>query len=154
MGIAAMSGGRLLSNGRDSCYVAIYRQPWGDGILEDLVSGRGICAAYQKLSGDEKEISAKEVGFRARQGEQAAVDVMNQFGAVLGRGVGFHLIHTWSELLVVGGQISRDLCLFEGSLTAALRKDGYTGPVRAAQFPDDAALYGVAAGIINQIDYQ
>jgi glucokinase len=152
LGIAVMAGGRLLSNGRDSCYIAIYRQPCGNGILEDVISGKGICAAYRELSGDKSEISAKEVGFRARQGEQAAIDVMNQFGAVLGRGVAFHLVHTWSELLVVGGQISRDLCLFEDSLIAALRKDGYTGSVRAAQFPDDAALYGVAAGILNHLN--
>ena len=149
LGMSAMADGRLLSNGRDSSYIAIYRQPYGGGILEDIVSARGVCAAYRKLTGNTDEISAKEVGIRARQGEETAMEVWTQFGEVLGRGVAFHLIHTWSELLVVGGQISRDLCLFEDSLTAALRKDGFTGPVLAARFPDDAALYGVAAMIIN-----
>jgi hypothetical protein len=69
-GLILLEAMRLLSNGRDSCYIVIYRQPWGDGILEDVVSGGGICAAYQKLSGDEREINAKEVGLRARQGNR------------------------------------------------------------------------------------
>jgi glucokinase len=149
LGISAMAGGKLLTNGRDSCYIAIYRQPWGEGILEDVISGRGICAAYRTLAGNEEteNITAKEIGRRAREGDPAALKVMEQFGAVLGRGVAFHLVHTYAELLVVGGQISRDFTLFQNSLIEALRKDGYNGIVRAAQFPEDAALYGVAASI-------
>jgi glucokinase len=151
LGIAAMVNGRLLTNGRDSCYIALYRQPWGEGILEDIVSGRGICAAYGAMTGGEKgdaeNITAKDIGRRAKDRDSVALEVMERFGAVLGRGIAFHLIHTWSELLVVGGQISRDFSLFEKPLIAALRKDGYNGAVRAAMFPEDAALYGIAASI-------
>jgi glucokinase len=149
LGISAMAGGKLLTNGRDSCYIAIYRQPWGDGILEDVISGRGICAAYRTPAGngEAENITAKEIGRLAREGDPAALEVMERFGAVLGRGIAFHLIHTYSELLVVGGQISRDFSLFQNPLVEALRKDGYNGIVRAAQFPEDAALYGVAASI-------
>jgi len=150
LGIAAMAGGKLLSNGRNSCYIALFRQPCGDGILEDVISARGICAAYQKFANNNEEISAKEVGLRARNNEKAAIEVWKQFGAILGRGIAFHLNHIWSELLVVGGQISRDFCFFEEDLTAALKKDGYNGQVRPAAYPDDAALYGVAAMILNQ----
>ena len=148
-GIAAMAGGKILSNGRDSCYIAIYRQPWGDGIIEDVVSGRGICAVYNNLAGTKTETSAKDVCEKARQGEMAAIETMNQFGTALGRSIGFHLIHTYAQTLIIGGQISRDLVLFEKSLLAALRKDGYTGPVLPAQYPDDAALYGVTAAVLN-----
>jgi glucokinase len=145
-----MADGKILTNGWDSCYIAIYRQPWGEGILEDVVSGRGIGSAYQELGGvkpGETGITAKEIGLRAKNGDGAARKVMGRFGAALGRGIAFHLIHTHSELLVAGGQISRDFPLFETELAAALRKDGFNGQVRASQFPEDAALYGVAASI-------
>jgi glucokinase len=145
LGFAAMVNGRFLTNGRDSCYTALYRQPWGDGIIEDVVSARGIIAAYKSLSGKDEEVMAKDVGVRAKDGDCTAVEVMRRFGAALGKSIGFHLIHTYSELLVVGGQISKDFPLFEEALNEALRKDGYTGPVKPAMYPEDAALYGVAA---------
>ena len=150
LGFAAMADGRFLTNGWDACYIALYRQPWGDGILEDIVSGRGISTAYREATG--KELNAKDVGLAAKSGDCNALEVMARLGAALGRGIAFHMIHTYSELLVVGGQISKDFNLFADTLIDALKKDGYTGPVRQAQYPEDAALYG-AAGIVFQTQY-
>jgi glucokinase len=149
LGFAVMANGQFLTNGRDACYIALYRQPWGEGILEDVISGRGICDTYRELSGKDEKISAKDVGQRAKRGDKPAIEVFRRFGEALGRGIAFHLIHTYSELLVVGGQISKDFPLFEESLAKALAKDGYTGSVRIALHPEDAALYGAAAGIFN-----
>jgi glucokinase len=151
LGFTAMANGRFLSNGRDSCYVALYRQPWKDGIIEDVVSAGGIISAYKSLSGKDEKVTAKDVGIRAKAGEKAALEVMHNFGAALGRSIGFHLIHTYSELLIIGGQISKDFPIFEEPLIAALRKDGYTGPVKPALFPEDAALYGAAAHLLQNI---
>jgi glucokinase len=150
LGFAVMVDGRFLTNGRDACYIALYRQPWKDGILEDAVSAGGLCAAYQELSGPEETINAKEIGLRAKAGDRAAMEAWRGFGEALGKGIAFHLIHTHSELLVVGGQISKDFPLFEKPLTEALRDGGFTGPIRPALHPEDAALYGAAAGVFSQ----
>jgi glucokinase len=149
LGFAVMAKGQFLTNGRDSCYVALYRQPWGNGIIEDAVSARGLVAAYKTVSGRNETIEAKEVGARAKAGDKAALEAMAHFGTTLGRGIGFHLTHTYCELLVIGGQISKDFPLFEQPLKEALRTDGYINPVVRARYPEDAALYGVAAQVFN-----
>jgi glucokinase len=149
LGFAVMAKGQFLTNGREACYIALYRQPWGEGIIEDMVSARGIIAAYKTVSGQDGVFSAKEVGVRAKEGDRAALEVMYNFGAILGRGIGFHLMHTYCDFLVIGGQISKDFPLFEQPLKEALRKDGYTSPVAPACYPEDAALYGAAAQILN-----
>jgi glucokinase len=149
LGFSVMANGQFLTNGRDACYIALYRQPWKDGILEDAVSAGGLCAAYRELSGRDERISAKEIGLRAKAGDQAAAEVWRRFGEALGKGIAFHLIHTYSELLVAGGQISKDFALFEKPLTEALNGDGFTGAVRPALYPEDGALYGAAAGIFR-----
>jgi hypothetical protein len=64
-----------------------------------------------------------------------------------------HLTHTYSELLVAGGQISKDFALFEQSLTGALSGGGFTGPVRPAVYPENGALYGAAASIFGSSIY-
>jgi glucokinase len=151
LGFAVMSNGQFLTNGRDACYVALYRQPWKDGILEDTVSARGLCAAYQELSGRDEMTSAREIGLRAKAGDQAAMEVWRRFGEAIGKGIAFHLIHTYSELLVAGGQISKDFALFEKSLTGALSGGGFTGPVHPARYPEDGALYGAAASVFGSL---
>jgi glucokinase len=151
LGFAVMAEGKILTNGYDGCYIALYRQPWGEGILEDTVSARGICAAYRELSGKNDEISAKDVGILAKAGDRSALEVFRHFGSVLGRGTAFHLIHTYSEMLVIGGQIAKDFPLFETALKEALSKDGYKGRVHSASRPEEAALYGAAAGIIKKL---
>jgi glucokinase len=149
LGFAVMSNGKFLTNGRNSCYIALYRQPWGSGVIEDIVSARGIVAAYKTISGRKEAISAKEVGLRAKEGDATALEVMRNFGAALGKGISFHLVHTYCELLVIGGQISKDFPLFEQSLNESLHKDGYVNPVVPARYPEDAALYGVTDQILN-----
>jgi glucokinase len=142
-----MVEGAFLTNGHGACYLALYRQPWKDGIIEDVVSGRGIIQAYRKAGGTGEDLSAKEVGKRAREGDTPALQVMEDFGSALGRSIAFHLSYTQTKILVVGGQISKDFSLFEKALLKALRKDGYQGQVFPAKYPEDAALYGAAAAL-------
>ena len=145
LGFSVMADGKFLSNGRDACYIALYRQPWKDGIIEDVVSGRGICSVYKRLSDSNEVIDAKTIGAKVKEGDTAAIETYRYFGEVLGKGIAFHLMHTYAEMLVIGGQISKDFLLFDESLITALRNEGWTGAVCQSLFPEDAALYGTAA---------
>jgi glucokinase len=147
LGFSVMVGGVFLTNGHGACYLALYRQPWKDGVIEDVVSSRGIIRSYQKASGTGENLSAKEVGRRAREGDASAIQVMEDFGGALGRSIAFHLSYTRTKVLVVGGQISKDFPLFEKALLETLQKDGYQGQVFPAKYPEDAALYGAAAAL-------
>jgi glucokinase len=148
LGFSVMTDGKILTNGRNACYIALFRQPWMDGIIEDVVSGPGLVKTYRELSAAGEEVDTKEIGRRAKNGDKVAAETYRHFGTVLGRGIAFHLVHTRVEMLVVGGQISKDFPLFEKSLIESLNKGGWTGTVRPAVFPEDAALYGVAAEIL------
>lgn len=149
LGFSAMANGAFLTNGRGGCYVALYRQPWKDGIIEDVVSARGICRRYQELSGPDEDLTAKQVSEMARDGNSAARQAMEDMGRALGRSVAFHMAYTNSELLVVGGQISKAFDLFAEPLAQALRADGCQAPVRAAVYPEQAALLGAGARILQ-----
>lgn len=148
LGFACMVDGVLLTNGRGSCYVALYKQPWQGGVIEDVVSGRGLCAAYRQRRPGAGELTAKQVCDRAREGDADALGVLNAFGQALGASLAFHLNHTGARLLVVGGQISKSFGLFEGALVRALRGQGCEALVCAAQHPEDAGLLGAGAQVL------
>jgi len=137
LGFAAMVKGEILHNGYQTPYIALYKQPYQDGILEDFISTRGLCEAYQKLNG--------ELAQRAFHGDGAALSVMERLGKVLGQHAAYLLSHTRTECLVVGGQISKDFSLFGDSLKAALAETVCLQKIVPARYPEKAALFGAAA---------
>lgn len=107
--------------------VSLWNKPFRGGIAEDAVSARALLAKYPAQN-------VKEIALRAKEGDRAAQEVWLGYGSAL-----FELLTGWSrklapEVIVVGGQISRDLELF-GPVPPAL-------PVRRSLLGEDAALYG------------
>ncbi len=150
LGLSILANGELLSNGRGSCYTALYRQPWKNGIIEDIVSGRGIVSEYKRLGSHTGDYTAKQIGVLAKQHDKVAVEVMNNFGYALGKSVAYLLVHCYSDMLVVGGQISKDFELFKDSLATALKEDNCSAVIKQATNPEHSALLG--AGIYMLID--
>lgn len=153
LGFSSMVDGNLLTNGRGAPYIALYRQPYSGGILEDVVSARGICLAYRNCAGilDDQRISAKDVGLLAKMGDESAQFVMAEMGRVLGKNIANLLSHTYTECLVIGGQISKDFALFEHSLKESLKNVECLKAIVPAAYPEDAALYGAAAQFTNRL---
>ena len=107
--------------------VSLWNKPFRGGIAEDAVSARALLAKYPAQN-------VKEIALRAKEGDRAAQEVWLGYGSAL-----FELLTGWSrklapEVIVVGGQIARDLELF-GPVPPAL-------PVRRSLLGEDAALYG------------
>lgn len=107
--------------------VSLWNKPFRGGIAEDAVSARALLAKYPAEN-------VKEIALRAKKGDRAAQEVWLGYGSAL-----FELLTGWSselapEVIVVGGQIARDLELF-GPVPPAL-------PVRRSLLGEDAALYG------------
>ena len=97
----------------------LYNVPWGDGILEDVVSARGIRAAYARLRG-RTDLSAAQIASLAQSGDEAALQVYSDLGAALGEALAPVLEELGVGTLLLAGQVSRSLSLFERPLRNAL----------------------------------
>ena len=115
--------------------------------MEDFISARGICRAYREKASlpETAEITAKDVGQRAKAGDENALFVMAELGRMLGENSAYLLAHTRAECVVLGGQISKDFALFAPALRKALEGVEPLKEILPAAYPEDAALYGAAA---------
>lgn len=125
MGSAFVSDGRLLSDGPGvpPPYGWIGGLPYGDGIVDDLFSRRGILARYRFLTGHPlspgKDV--KDLAERARRGDALCRELFVQFGTELGRVLLSTIRQFHPECLIFGGRISRSFDLFGKSLERVLR---------------------------------
>lgn len=143
LGFAHTEGGRVQVGPNGSPARSIYNLPWGDGILEDIVSARGIRNAYARLSGH-SHLSAAQIAQCADAGEEAALQVFSDLGETLGQALAPLLEELHAGTLLLAGQVSKSLPLFSRPLHNAL--DGidirpapegavFTGLLRLAEGP-------------------
>ena len=116
--------------------VSIWNMPWGDGILEDKVSARGIKAEYGALGGN-PQLSAAQIARRAYDGEETAAQTFSNLGTTLGEALAPILEDLGVKTLLAGGQISRSLSLFRRPLVNAL------GDVEVLPVPEGAVFRGI-----------
>ena len=143
LGFAHTEGGRVQVGPNGSPARSIYNLPWGDGILEDIVSARGIRNAYARLSG-RSHLSAAQIAQCADAGDEAALQVFSDLGETLGQALAPLLEELHAGTLLLAGQVSKSLPLFSRPLHNAL--DGidirpapegavFTGLLRLAEGP-------------------
>jgi len=112
--------------------------PFRGNAVEDVISGRGIVAAFGAKA------DAAEIARRARSGEPSAVGAFRGFGSALGEFLGPWIVRFAPTCLVFGGSITRAWDLFadafQGSCpeASALR---FCGPAARV---DEGPLLGAA----------
>jgi glucokinase len=132
-GIQIFEGHGIPNNGE------LWNIPCDDGILENLISTRGIRAAYKERTHVDREVVelARSVDF-----DDAARETFREFGTNLGNALRTHLAQFAPATVVLGGNISRSANLFLPAAQSAL------GPVqlelKISELFDSAALYGAA----------
>ena len=119
LGFAHKENGRVQVGPTGSPARAIYNLPWGEGILEDTVSARGLRNAYARLTG-RSDLSAAQIGHLAQEGDEAALQVFSDLGETLGQALAPLLEELRVGTLLLAGQVSRSLPLFERPLRNAL----------------------------------
>jgi glucokinase len=124
LGSAFVADGRLLAEGPGvpPPYGWIGGLPYGDGIVDDQFSRRGILARYRFLTGHPlspgKDV--KDLAERARRGDTLCQELFGQFGTELGRVLLPTIRQFRPECLIFGGRISRSFDLFGDSLKQVL----------------------------------
>jgi glucokinase len=132
-GVIVLTGAGVPADGR------LDLVPFRGGMVEDVISRRGVLAAYARPG-----IDVAEIAKRARGGEARARAVFADLGVALGE-----FLASWIEAfapscLVFGGSITRAWDLFGSELMrecAPAARLAYVGP---AERLDDAPLLGAA----------
>ncbi len=124
LGSAFVVEGRLLPEGPGvpPPYGWIGGLPYGDGIVDDQFSRRGILARYRFLTGQPlaRGKDVKDLANRARRGDALCMELFGQFGTELGRVLLPTIQRFHPECLIFGGRISRSFDLFGDSLKQVL----------------------------------
>ncbi len=131
------------------------------GCLEQYASATGIVRlAKRRLAKDEKasvlrsqEISAKTVFDAVKANDEVAIEIANQFGDYLGRGLAAVACVVNPEVFVIGGGVSKAGEILLSYVKPAFEKYVFT-PCKGAEFAlatlgNDAGIFGAAALILK-----
>ena len=119
LGYAYALKGEVQYDEKGSPVRSLWNRPWGNGILEDILSGRGIRAAYAGKTGDMGQ-NAYNIAMLAKDGAAAAIETYREAGEVLGKALKTEVEELGLDTLLMGGQISKSLDLMLEPLQAAL----------------------------------
>ena len=121
----------------------VYCLPFGDGIVDEAFSTRGIIRRYEELTG-ETLTGAREVAARY-DADPAARRLFDVYGEELAQFAGPVLTRFNADVLVLGGNISRAYPLFGPALERRFAADGIRVAVRTSALLDHAAMIGAAS---------
>lgn len=148
LGFACSLGGKILLDQLGSPARSLYNKPCRGGILEDLVSKRGINNAYERLTGV-AGVNPLNVSLKARAGDPDAVKVYSDLGSILGEEIAPILNELEIEALLLGGQISKSFDLFETTLRERL--SGVASLRTIARTPEGAVFKGLEESFRNNV---
>ena len=130
--------GAVQYNALGSPAIHLWNKPYNGGILEDVVSARGIRIAYARKSGDGTQ-SAYGVAQKAYAGNADAIAVFENVGTLIGQAVKEATKYIPLQTLFIGGQIGKSLSLMLPKMQAVL--DG----VKIEPAPADAVFEGLSS---------
>ena len=135
-GAIAMADDRVPPGGE------VWNVPFGDGIVEDYVSARGVVALYGVAQGTAK--SAREISALALKGDPRAIEAYRAMGAALGRGLAPVLTRFAPQAIVIGGKVGQSLDLFRPAMRQALAEAGLPHLQVLPAAPGNLAIWGAA----------
>jgi glucokinase len=126
----------------------IWISPYKDGIIEDVISGKGLSKLYEKLS--RQKASAEEIASLASYGDKSAKAAWDEFGKAVAYALAWSVNLLDPDIVIIGGSIANAMELFLPSLEESLRKDICPVPAQnlhivRTQLGDNAGFIGAAA---------
>ncbi len=146
LGTGCFRGGRIDMNIDGTPKYPMFEKPYGGGIVEDIVSNRGLTAQYNERCDSDPAVDAKDIELRAisRQ-DRVAYEVYEEMGRVLGKTLLPVLEQLKIEALIIGGQISKGFELFGDSLRDELVSCESLSLIAPAQDLSSTAIRGCGA---------
>ena len=132
-----------------------------DGCLEQYASATGVTRlANRRLAKDDApsvlrggEISAKTVFDAVKAGDRVAIEIAEQFGEYLGKGLAVVANVVDPQIFVIGGGVSKAGDILFKYIEPSYKKCAF-GPCKQAKFAlatlgNDAGIYGAAALVLK-----
>ena len=135
LGYAFAKSREIQTNELGSPVHPLWNESYQAGILEDFVSGRGLSKQYASMTG--QMLSAKEISFRALDGEKEASKTFEAMGQALGIALKKRTNEDGIDAVILGGQVTRSAKLFLPQI-----KEAVSIPVTITEHLTDAPLYG------------
>ncbi len=120
----------------------LWHLPYRDGIADDYFSTGWFVREYQKQAG--KKISGVKELMEKADKDDFVKSLFYRFGSNLAECLAAPLRAFGAEILIIGGNISFALPLFETEFLAGLKKAGATVQVAVSKLKEHAALTGSA----------
>ena len=149
IGVSCNIDGIFVNNelGSPAAEVSVWSRPYKGGIVEDVISTRGLVARYRLLHSDyDPEGGVKGIAALAKNGKPEAVRLFAELGLELGAVLGPLCERFCPEKIIFGGQISKDFALFASTLKSALCRVAQQPEAVMGKLGNQAALLGAACG--------
>ena len=134
-----------------SPFITIFKTQYGQGILEDYVSKRGILKIYSNIAGKiADKMKVIDIARLAGEGDIAALATFREAGRILSEVLAGILAEKNIECLLFAGQISRSFHYMETAIKEGLKEVGCLKRISPVSNIDYAAFYGVLQNIRHQ----
>lgn len=118
LGCAIVMNKKIFAGATDSAG-EIWTSAYGDGIIEDFISGTGVAKIYKRISG--KDGSSLEVAKLAEAKDPDALKTWDEFGKHLAVAASWTINLMDPEVLIIGGSIANAYKYFSVSLAKHLK---------------------------------
>ncbi len=136
---------KKIFNGSTGSAGEIWLSPYGNGTIEEMVSGAGVSRIYKEICGQER--SALEIELLAEKGDANALKTWQEFGKHLAVAISWGINFVDPEIVILGGSISNAFKFFASSMQDSLRKHICRAPAETTQIV--CAKLGPNAGFIG-----
>ena len=149
LGFAHSQNGTVQCNDWGSPLITIFKTPYGQGILEDYVSKRGILTIYDDMAekGTAGNLKVIDIANLADKGDRAALATFREVGHILSGVLAGTIAEKNIECLLFAGQISRSFRHMEAAVREGLKNVGGLKQISPVKSIDYAAFYGVLRNI-------
>lgn len=144
LGAALAVDGKIVRGARNCCG-EIWASPYGDGIIEDYLSGTALSRMYKEISGADAD--GAHIASLARAGDRNALSVFERFTDALSFTLAWIVNMTDPDVIVIGGSVATSADLFLDAADKSFRR--YVCPEPAASVKIRLSLSGADAGVIG-----
>jgi glucokinase len=126
--------------------------PFGNGILDDRISRRGIIQRYLEMCHPaENKIDVKDIAERAQAGDPCAIHTFQETGKIIGEKTSPLAQAFGAECVIIGGQISKSCQLFMPAIEEQFAANQVTARLVPAADIAHSAILGASRFLFRKI---